>query len=82
MTKTQRYLRTFFDEKQLPMENWEIECDGTVHLFDSEVVIEAIMNAPAHEQEQIATVIRKIDFYNGNVIDFLKHLSGALAENF
>lgn len=73
------YLKTFFKEKDLPLENWELlDNDGTPHFISNEVVIEAIGNAPAEEQRQIADVIRQIDFKNGNVNDYLKHLAGAL----
>jgi len=74
-----RYLTTFFNEKNLPLENWELDDnDGVTHWISNEVVIEHIHAAPRSEQEQIANVIRKIDFANGNVNHFLKHLAGAL----
>lgn len=74
-----KYLKTFFEEKQLPEMNWELTAtDGTAHFISSAVVIEAISGAPKNEQEAIANVIRRIDFYNGDVNDYLKHLAGAL----
>ena len=74
-----RYLKTFFEEKNLPLANWELEDnEGTVHWISNEVVIEHIFAAPRGEQEQIAAVIRKIDFANGDVNHFLRHLAGAL----
>lgn len=74
-----KYLEVFFEEKQLTPQSWEIEGnDGMTHFIDSDVVIEAIMGAPPEEQEQIANTIRKIDFVNGDVNDFLKHLATAL----
>ena len=74
------YLKTFFAEKNLPIVQWEIAAnDGTLNFISNEVVIEHIAIAPAHEQKKIANVIRKIDFANGDVNDFLKHLAGALA---
>lgn len=73
------YLKTFFQEKNLPLANWELEAeDGTLHWISNEVVIEHVMAAGRDEQTQIANVIRKIDFANGNVNHFLKHLAGAL----
>lgn len=74
-----KYLKTFFDEKNLPLQNWELEDnEGTIHWISNEVVIEHIFAAPRSEQEQIANVIRKIDFMNGDVNHFLRHLAGAL----
>lgn len=74
-----KYLETFFNEKNLPHEQWEIEGPGGVmNMIDSDVVIEAIMNAPPDEQDGIADMIRRIDFANGNVNDYLKHLAKGL----
>lgn len=79
---TREYLKTFFEEKQLPHQSWEIQDqNGTSHYIDSDVVIEALMNAPAQEQEQAANIIRKIDFMNGDVNHFLKHLATGLVMN-
>jgi len=76
-----KYLEVFFDEKNLPYELFEIEAsDGALHLIDNETVMETIAHAPAHEQKAIGDVIRKIDFANGDVNDFLKHLAISLVE--
>lgn len=77
---TKKYLQTFFEEKQLPHEEWELQGPSGTNFISSEVVIEHIMIAPLHEQTQIANTIRKIDFMNGNVNHFLKHLAGALVK--
>jgi hypothetical protein len=74
-----KYLKTFFEEKQLPEVEWELTAnDGTAHFIGSTVVIEHMATASAAEQNKIADVIRRIDFVNGDVNDFLKHLAGAL----
>lgn len=75
MTKTATYLELFFEEKEIKFEAWEINHNGMLHLIDTDVVIEAIKNAPAREQDQIANTLRKIDFVNGNVNHFLKFLA-------
>jgi len=72
------WLETFLEEKNLPYEMWEIEVDGCLHYIDSDVVIEAIKNAPKNEQEQIKKTIIQIDFNNGNVNHFFKYLAKAL----
>lgn len=80
---SKQYLTTFFEEKQLPSASWELTSeDGTTHWIDSDVVIEHIMIAPSEEQKKIADVIRQIDFKNGDVNHFLKHLAQALVNNF
>ncbi len=78
--RASRYLRTFFDEKQLPIESWTVEAPGgTPNHFDTEIVIERIFAAPESEQQAIGDTIRRIDFGNGDVNRFLRHLSKALA---
>ena len=72
-------LERFFEEKQLPSVTWELTADdGTSHFINSDVVIEHIASTTIGEQNKIADVIRRIDFANGDVNDFLKHLAGAL----
>ena len=79
---TKKYLETFFDEKEIRFESWEIEHGGQTHFIDTEYVIEAIKIAPTHEQKQVADTLRKIDFANGNVNHFLKFLAEALVKNY
>ena len=75
-----RYLKTFFEEKQLPEVTWSLEVDGFIHIMSNETVIAQILVAPPEEQRGIANMIRKIDFVNGDVNDYLKHLGTALAK--
>jgi len=85
MTKNKdaKYLHTFFEEKKLPSVSWELQDnEGTTHFIDSDFVDEAIFNAPQHEQKGIGDMIRKIDFANGDVNDYLKHLAQALVNNY
>lgn len=73
------YLKIFFEEKDLPEVNWELTSEsGEVHFINSEVVIEHISITSEDEQHAIADVIRKIDYANGDVNEFLKHLAGAI----
>jgi hypothetical protein len=77
-----KWFETFLTEKNLPYESWEMESqNGTFNIIDSDVVIEHIKIAPDHEQKAIKEMIVKIDFKNGNVNDFFKHLAGALVQD-
>lgn len=71
------YLKKFFAEKDLPEVTWQIEAaDGNVHMIDSEFVKELIFkHASVEEVKGIANTIRKIDFVNGDVNHYLKHLA-------
>lgn len=81
--KTKTYLQTFFEEKQIAFTAFEIkDKNHTTHFINTDVVIEFIMASPQHEQEQIASILRKIDFKNGSVLHFLKYLAHGLVLNF
>ena len=78
-TKADRYLKTFFEEKNLEEVSWELtSSDGTWNLISNCVVLEAINGCPQSEKRGIANMIRRIDFANGDVNDYLKHLAQAL----
>lgn len=80
---TATYLRRFFAEKALDERTYVVNApDGTAHFIPTGCVIESIQAAPAHEQEQIAGILRQIDFRNGDVHHFLNHLAGALAARY
>lgn len=72
-----KYIELFFQEKNLPFEQWEIiDTKGDYHIIDNEFVIDLLLNTCGRgEQEQAADVIRKIDFANGDVNHFLRHLA-------
>lgn len=74
------YLETFFAEKDLDLDMcWTLQDNQEKwHWIGPKVVIAHIGRAPHAEQEAIAGMIRKIDFANGDVNDYLKHLAGAL----
>jgi hypothetical protein len=74
-----RYLRDFFAEKDIQGVAWDLEAeDGTWHHMPNVVVVEHIAQCDKDEANAIGDVLRKIDFANGDVNDFLRHLAGAL----
>lgn len=78
-TAATRYLRTFFEEKDIDREaTFELEGPSGVNLMSYGVVIEAILGAPQDEQKGIGDMIRRIDFLNGDVRRYLRHLAAAL----
>ena len=73
------YLCAFFAEKDIPEVSWTLtDNDGVEHHLSNLVVIEHIACVSVAEAKGIAGVLRKIDFANGNVNHFFKHLAGAL----
>ena len=80
---TKQYLASFFEEKKIPYKIFEIiDKSNTVHFIDTDVVIESIHSAPKTEQTQIANVIRRIDFKNGDICHFLKFLAHGLVKQY
>lgn len=78
---TQNYLKRFFEEKQIPNVQYEIEdANGWVHIFDNDTLIDRIKNTCDKEQQQIANVLRQIDFRNGSVQHFLNYLAHAMVK--
>ena len=79
MTSTS-YLATFFDEKQLDERIYEVDAPGgTCNMIPSTAVIERVLTTRGEEADAIADIVRKIDFANGDLHHFLKHLAGAMA---
>ena len=70
------WFSTFINEKNLPYVAWEIvDHSGMTHFIDSDVVIETIKNASSYDQRKIKETLIKIDFHNGDVIHFFRHLA-------
>lgn len=79
---TNKYIDRFFEEKAIPETTFEVMSEnGTPNFINNVSVIEQIKIAPANEKDEIVHIIRQIDFKNGDVNHFLKHLAGAMAIN-
>lgn len=74
-----RWLKTFFEEKALDSRTYETEVNGNLHIIDTETVIDLIQKAPKHEQLAIIKILSEIDFRNGDVHDFMRHLAQCFA---
>jgi len=74
-----RYLDLFFREKDLPIVWWNLTArDGTGHTISNQTVLEFLAQAPSREKKGVGNMLRRIDFANGDVNDYLKHLAGAI----
>lgn len=80
MTTAAKYIETLIEEKDLDLDaTFSVDGPSGWNLMSYRVVTEAIASAPAHEQEGIAHTLRRIDFANGDVCHFFRHLAKALA---
>ena len=77
------WLDTFIEEKGIDLgQILEVKTDKNTHYFEVGNIIENIKATTPEEQEEIKKMIIKIDFYNGDVVDYFKHLAQALAQNY
>jgi len=75
-------LVTFFAEKDFETRVYEVEANGTFHIMNTEVVIEAILRTQGQERQQIAGILQQLDFRNGDFHHFFKHLATGLAHQY
>ena len=58
------------------------DTNGLTHFIDTDFVIEAIHNAPLNEQQVISQTLRKLDFYNKSIVEYLRFLAEILVKKF
>jgi hypothetical protein len=81
MTTFANWFKTFNEEKGIdPETNIEVEGPSGTNFMTLENVFEAILATSPSEQAQIKAMIVKIDFANGNVVNYYKHLAKAIAQ--
>ena len=74
------FFNTFFSEKDLTEQVYTVtSANGTPNIIPSTVVINAIKKTKGAEAKQIETILRQIDFANGDIHHFLKHIAQGLA---
>lgn len=74
------WLATLIGEKNIDTEQvLEVEGASGLNIIPVGCVIEAMQNTSAAEQAAIKKTLVKIDFMNGDVLHYIKHLAQALA---
>lgn len=74
------WLDTFIEEKGLDMEaTFEVEGSSGTNIMPYTVVVEGMKATTSNEQRAIKDMIVKIDFFNGDVLDYFRHLGQAIA---
>jgi hypothetical protein len=76
-----RWLQTFLDEKGIDLEQGFTVSgpSGANHMQYAHVVNAIMDRAPPQEQRAIKDVLVRIDFRNGDVRAYLRHLAQAIA---
>jgi len=78
-----RYLTMYFEETELQPTTYRVKSPaGVPHQIPTEVVLEHIAQTSGRELKQIEDIIRKIDYANGDLHDFLEHLAKAIAHGY
>lgn len=79
MKKFEKWLDTMIEEKGIDLEE-TFEIQGECwNLMSYGVVVEAIKATSETEQKAIQNMMVKIDFVNGDIKDYLRHLAKAIA---
>jgi len=75
------WIDTLLDEKNIDQET-PIEIEGKSGMLNHMtvgIVVDAIKMTTSDEQAAIKNMLVKIDFLNGSVLDYIKHLAKAIA---
>lgn len=76
-----KWLDTLIEEKGLgEFQTFEVNGpDGLANFIPLGCIVSAIKDAPGHEQTAIRNTLVKIDFANGDITHYFKHLAQAIA---
>ena len=78
--KFSKWLDTFLSEKGIDLEQ-VVLADGPSgeNRIPVGCIVDMMKQAPRKERDAIKTALIKIDFNNGDVLDFFQHLAPAIA---
>lgn len=75
-----KYLENLINEKDIDINStFEIEGQTGINFITLEVVIEHILISTKQDQKAIKEMLIKIDFVDGDILDFFKSLAKAIA---
>lgn len=74
----QTWLTRFLEEKNIDMSEPVTAGDGSM-IFAGDV-FSIILKAPNKEQFEVKRILTLIDFHNGDVMHFVRHLAKAITE--
>lgn len=79
MMTNKTWFDRFFDEKGIDRDDtFEIKSEDNVHIVEYGYVINCIKQTGSNEKAKIKDMLVRIDFVNGDVKNYLRHLAQAL----
>jgi hypothetical protein len=76
-----RWLDLFLDEKALDREHiFSVNGPSGMNQIPLGCLVDVILTAPENEKAMIKDTLVRIDFRNGNVLDYFKFLCGKIAK--
>ena len=76
-----KWLETFLSEKGIDAEHMlTIEGPSGANFIPVGCLVDLMKQAPKQEQAGIKSMLIRIDFRNGDVLDYFKHLARAVAQ--
>lgn len=76
-----KWFETLIEEKGIDQEDFTVEHEGMMHFIEMDVLKEFICKSPGDIQAKIKENLVYIDFKNGDIMDFLKHLAKGMIES-
>ena len=79
-TRFNNWIDTLVEEKGIDLEEcFEVEGPSGTNVIPYGVIVEHMKIAPTSEQRKIKDVLVMIDFKNGDILHFFRHLGQAIA---
>lgn len=75
-----KYLETLIEEKGISLESNLLEDEGNFGLT-IQMLIDFIYSTPANMKKKIEATFRKIDFLNGDVMDYVNFLAKGMVKS-
>jgi hypothetical protein len=80
MASFNKWIDTLIEEKNIDLETrFEVEGDSGTNSIPLAIVVDCMKKTNEYRQCKIKNILVKIDFMNGDVCHFFKHLAKALA---
>jgi hypothetical protein len=74
------YIETLLDEKGISLDDTLLEKEGNIGLT-IQMLIDFIYSMPANIKKQVENTFRKIDFLNGDVMNYVNFLAKGMIKS-